>query len=269
MMNCQEYREIVAAHVDNVLTPLEREEAEHHVASCAACRKMYEQERTFRAFVATKPLLQKVPPALEQKLRSALIEAESESRWSRLQEIFTFPRLAMGLAAAGLLALLFLPRLFEERGNEDFLQRAAQDYVTITSPGFSLAFHTDDPQALEVYFNQSGSLDFKTWVLDFRKPGYRLKGGTIMKEGEKMVAVTLYEGQKGYILCRRFRGTLSFLPPGGERMGDHLSYTRGDLTFCFMQEGEMVCSLTTRIPRETFVHDLEAVLSQTHEEAST
>lgn len=256
-MNCQEYREIVAAHVDDVLTPPEREEVGRHVAVCAPCRRVYEREKDFRAFMATKPLLQKVPPALEQNLRRALAKAEREPWWSRLQEFFTFPRLAVGLAAAGLLALLFFPRWFEEKRSRDFLERITQDYMAATSPGFSLAFRTDDPQVLEAYFNQSGTLDFQARVIDFREQGYRLKGGIVMRTEQKVIAVTLYEGQKGYVLCHRFKGTVS-LPRGGERMGDHLVYTREAFTICFTQVGETMCCLITRIPKETFIHDLEA-----------
>lgn len=257
-MNCQGYRQIVAAHVDDVLTPPERAEVGRHVASCAPCRKMYEQERDFRAFMTTKPLLQRVPPALEQNLRSTLAKAERESWWSRLQEIFTFPRLAMGLAAAGLLALLFAPHWFEEKRSRDFLEKITQDYFAAVNPGFSLAFRTDDPQVLEAYFNRSETLDFNPRVIDFREHGYGLKGGAVMRTEQKVIAVTLYEGQKDYILCHRFKGTVS-LPPGGERMGDHLVYTREGFTICFTQEGEMMCCLVTRIPRETFIHYLEAI----------
>jgi anti-sigma factor RsiW len=264
-MNCQEYREIVAAHVDNVLTPTEREEAERHVASCPACRQVYEQEKDFRAFMAAKPLLQKVPPALEQNLRSALAQAERTSRrtswWSWLQETFTFPRLAVGLATAGLLALFLLPHWFAEQRSGDFLQRLTQDYTAAITPGFSLAFPTDDLQALEAYYNRTGTLDFRAHLPDLRKQGYRLKGGAIVRADEKVMTATLFEGQKGYVLCRLLRGTASLLPPGGERMGKHLFYTRGDFTLCFTQEGETLCCLITRIPRETFVHDLEALFS--------
>ena len=141
---------MIAAHVDNVLIPSEREEVEHHVASCEDCQKVYKQEKGFRAFMATKPLLQKVPPALEQNLRIALVKAEKGSWWSWLQQTFTFPRLAVGLATAGLLAFFFLPRWFEQQRNGDFLQRLAQNYMATTSPDFSLAFHTRDLRRLKI-----------------------------------------------------------------------------------------------------------------------
>jgi len=278
-MNCQEYGEIVAAHIDDVdevddaLTPVEREDVERHVAGCPACQRLYEQEKAFRAFMATKSLLQKVPPALEQNLHIALAKAERASRrasrrasqrasWrSWLQENFTFPWLAVGLATAGLVALLLVPQWFAEQSSRDFLQKLTQDYMTVTSSDFSLAFRTNDLQALEAYYNQSGTLDFPAQIPDLRKQGYRLKGGTIMKVGEKVMTATLFEGQKGYILCHLFKGAASFLPPDSESMGNHLIYSRGDFTLCFTQERETMCCLITRIPRETFMRDLEAVSS--------
>jgi hypothetical protein len=273
-MNCQEYSEIVAAHVDDVLTPAEREEVEPHVAGCPACQRLYAQEKAFHTFMATKPLLQKVPPALEQNLHIALAKAERVSRrasrrvsgraswWSWLQENFTFPRLAaVGLATVGLVAFLLIPHWFAGQSSGDFLQKLTQDYMTVTSSDFSLAFRTNDLQALEAYYNQSGTLDFPAQIPDLRKQGYRLKGGALMKVGEKVMTVTLFEGQQGYILCHLFKGAASFLPPDSERIGNHLIYSRRDFTLCFTQEREAMCCLITRIPRETFMRDLAAVSS--------
>jgi len=261
-MNCQEYREIVAAHVDDVLTPSEQEEVERHLAGCVPCLRVYAREKDFCAFMATKPLLQKVPPALGQNLRRALAEAEKTSWWSWLQETFTFPRLVVGLAAAGLLAFFFLPRWFEEQKNQDVLQRLTQNYMAATSPGFSLAFRTDDLKVLEAYYNQLGPLDFQAQLPDLRKRGYRLKGGTVVRAEGKVMTLTPFEGQKGYIVCHLFRGTVSLLPAGGERIGDHLVYTRGDFTIFFTQKGkEVICALVTRISREKFLRDVGVVSS--------
>ncbi len=261
-MNCQEYQEIIAAHVDRALSSGEQEEAERHLAGCRVCLRLYKEQKALCAYMATHPLLRGVPAALEQRVRLALAEEDQRrSWWGRWREVFTLPRLALGLAAAGLVVLFFWTS-FQRGSGEDLLQRTAQDFARATRPDFTLDFRTEDPQVLEASLNQSGQLDFRTRVLDFRSLGYRLKGGAILKEGKGVAALALYEGPEGPILCRRFKGTLSLLPPGGEKRNHHVIYDRGGLTFCFTQEGEMVCSLVSRIPKAKFVQNLELVFFQ-------
>jgi len=113
-MTCEAYQELVAAHVDGVLSPTECQEAEQHLAACAACQQLFENESRFHAAFAARRLMVAVPAEIEQRLRVALAgESPPTPSWrERLSVLFWQPRLAFGLAAVALLIALLLPRFF-------------------------------------------------------------------------------------------------------------------------------------------------------------
>src|SRR2546425_2191556 len=117
-MNCEAYQDLVAAHVDGVLTSAEHQEAEAHLRACEQCRQLFAEEQRFHAAFAARRLIVPVPAEVERRLRSALL-AENEARhplWARLRAWLRVsllrPRFAFGLAVAGLVIALLLPRLF-------------------------------------------------------------------------------------------------------------------------------------------------------------
>ncbi len=161
-MNCETYQDLVAAHVDGVLSPLERQDAEAHVAACERCRHLLTEEQCFRAAFAARRLTVPVPAAVERRLQSALLMESTARRswWAHLRAWLSTaplrPRVAMGLAAAGLLLALLLPRLFSPQRGPDLLPQAVDYYQTVTAGRIVLAYATDDPHTLAAAFNGSG-----------------------------------------------------------------------------------------------------------------
>lgn len=262
-MNCEVYQDLVAAHVDGVLTPAERQGAEDHLGVCAQCQQLFAEERRFHAAFAARRLVVPVPAEVEQQLHRALVAERVSQRplWRRVGEWIgaarLFPRIAMGLAAAGLLIALLLPRLFSPTPVPDLLPRAVDYYQAVIEGRIALEYATDDPRTLEVAFNNSRQLDFRTHVIDFRPAGYQLKGGTITHVQDHPVALVVYEGEDGLIVCLRQRGAMPSVPSGAERMNqDHYLYTQDGYTIVLSQFPDHRCVLISRLSREAFLRYL-------------
>jgi anti-sigma factor RsiW len=262
-MNCAAYQDLVAAHVDGVLTPAERQEAEAHLGTCELCRQLFAEEQGFHAAFAARHLVVPVPAEVERRLRTALL-AENEARrplWARLRTWLRAsllrPYYVLGLAVAGLLIALVLPRLFPPVPGPALLPQAVDYYQAARTGQVALDYATDDPHALQAAFNDSGQLDFRTHVLDFRPAGYQLRGGTIKHFRDHPTALTIYEGQNDPIVCLRQRGALLPVPPGAERMDqDHYLYTQDGYTIVLSQFPDHFCILISRLSREAFLHYL-------------
>ncbi|MEW6297366.1 MAG: zf-HC2 domain-containing protein [Thermodesulfobacteriota bacterium] len=262
-MNCETYQDLVAAHVDGVLTAAERQEVEAHLSTCAHCQRVFAEEKRFHAAFVARRLIVPVPAEVEQRLHSALC-AESEVRppvWKRLgswlEASLPRARVVAGLAAAGLLLALLLPRLFSPDHVPDLLSHAVDYYQAATAGRTALTYATDDPHALETTLNNSGRLDFRTRVIDFRPAGYRLRGGAITRMQDHPAALTVYEGDDAPIICLRQGGKLPSIPPGAERLdNEHYLYTHAGHTVLLSQFPDHFCILISRLPREAFLRRL-------------
>lgn len=262
-MNCETYQNFVAAHIDGVLTSTERQEVEDHLGSCKQCQWLFAEERRFHAAFAARRLIVSVPAEVEQRLRLMLVaeQASQPASWRRIGEWLcafgVFPRFAVGLAAVGLLITLLLPRLFPPAPVSDLLPQAVDYYQAAIEDQIALDHVTDDPRALETAFNDSGQLDFRTHVIDFRPAGYQLRGGTIKQFQDHPTALAVYEGDDDPIVCLRQGGTILPTPPGAERLNkDHYLYTRDGYTILLSQFPDHFCILISRLSREAFLRYL-------------
>lgn len=71
-MNCEGYEDLLAAHVDGVLTPAERQQVGSHLRWCSRCRQLTMRARRFRVAFAARHVVLPVPVEVEHKLRDAL-----------------------------------------------------------------------------------------------------------------------------------------------------------------------------------------------------
>jgi anti-sigma factor RsiW len=262
-MNCEAYQDFVAAHIDGVLSPAERQEVESHLTSCAPCQRLFEEESRFHAAFTARRFIIAVPAEVEQRLRTALAaESLPIPSWrDRLSALLEQPRLAFGLAAATLLIALLLPRLFSSSSSSEptWFPQVLDSYQAATEGRLSFTYHTEDPQELEAALNRSGQLDFVTHVLDLRLAGYRIEGGQVVWVKDHPVAVVLYHGKDGPIVCLRQRGKVPPVPPGSEGKKGQYLYTHAGYTVSCMQFSGHFCTLITRLPREVFMRRLAMV----------
>jgi len=257
-MNCETYQDLVAAHVDGMLSPLEKREVEQHLTTCPQCQRLFVEESRFHAAFVARRLIVPVPNEVEARLRTALGAAVTPTlSWrTRLFASLSQPRLAFGLVTAGLVIALLLSRLFFRDQEPAWFHQAVDAYQTTTEGHPSFTYQTDNPQELEHAFNSSGQLDFVTHVLDLQPAGYRIIGGYILHGQGHPVAIVLYRGKEGSIVCLRQRGTTPPMPTGSEGMKEQYLYTQAGYTFSFVQFADHFCTLITRLPREVFQQQL-------------
>jgi anti-sigma factor RsiW len=254
------YEDLVAAHVDDALTEAEAVAVQTHLHACDRCRRVFEEERRFRAAFTARKLVIAVPIDAERRLRQSL-EAESEASRSfraRLSACFgsvpVIPRLAFGLAAAGLLFVLLLPHLFRSTPTPEVFAQAVHYYQTVTEGALPIEYATEDPQGLQTQLNTSGRLDFTTQVSDLRPEGYRLRGGRVVETTQQPLAVALYEEEgEEPLVCLRQRGPLPPLPQGAAEKNGHYWYTADGYTAMFTQFPDHFCIMISRQPEEVFL----------------
>jgi anti-sigma factor RsiW len=167
------------------------------------------------------------------------------------------PRVAFGLAAAGIFLVLLLPHLFRSTPTRDVFAQAVYYYQTMSAGAFPIEYATEDPQGLQSQLNTSGRLDFATQVSDLRPAGYRLRGGRVIETEGRLLAVALYEEEgEEPIVCLRQRGSLPPLPQGAVGGKNHYWYTAGGYTALFTQFPDHFCIMISRQPPEIFLQRL-------------
>ena len=268
-MNCETYQDLVAAHVDEQLSSDERRAVQEHLSGCQECRQLFAEQHDFVSAFRARTLIMAVPDELQQRLQTALADNAAISTptglsaWQRLKDRFAFPlppRFAWGLAAAGIIGILLLPRLFPVLPPEvsqvvepDVVASAVASYQAMAEGTPSLTYIAQEPAQVEASFNHSGQLDFKTHVLDLRPAGFQLRGGTIQHAATRPIAVTIYDDGTDHVLCLRQQGQMPVLPAGGEWIDNHYLYTDGTYTVFLSQLSDHFCTLVSGLSREAFL----------------
>ena len=264
-MTCETYEELVAPHVDGVLAPAEVQEVEHHLQFCAQCSQLFAEQSEFRTAFTARRFLVSLPSEVEEQLRLALakeaesaipVSTSSSPLWDRISAFFTLPRFAVGLAAASILVVLFLPRFFSGSSEPPLFPQAVDSYRAAIDQQQRLDYVMTEPYELEVAFNVSGQLDFATQVSDLRPVGYHLRGGSIVNLQHRSTAISVYDKGREHIVCLRQGGKLPALPPGLEVVHGHYVYSREGYTVVYSQFQRHYCLMTSRLPKEQFLRSL-------------
>lgn len=260
-MRCGEYRALIAAHVDGVLAPEEEALATAHLATCPRCTQLLERDRQFAQALHARNLIRPTPPEMRARV-TALIEAQDRppgwaARWTRW-----WARPVYRAAFAGALAVLVLALvvpLLRHRGEQqhDVLHEVLRDYRAAETQAIKLQMETDKPKVLEFYFADKGIEGPTRTVIDLHALGFKLVGGSVVTLGTATSAMMLYHGEKGYLLCHRFRAADLQLPPGGEVVDDDTYYTVDGLSVCTYRDGDAICMMSSAMSRE----DLKKLLA--------
>lgn len=259
-MTCEIYEDMVAAHVDGVLSPTESQEIERHVASCSRCHQLFTEQKQFRMAFTARPLVVSVPHQVEQQLLQQL-RTETFSRvplWERLTAQWWGPRLFIGTAMASLLLVLLLSHFFSSQPQSLFTH-AIDSYRLFIDQQQALAYKTTDPRQLSTTLNLSGELNFVTQVADLQPAGYQLRGGGVLSILSQQAAVAVYDGADDHIVCLRLGGQLPPMPAGAEFIHNHYVYSQDGYTVVYSQFRRHYCLLISRLAKDAFVRRLEKI----------
>lgn len=253
-MNCIDYRDLVAAHVDERLSAGERSAVEEHVATCVRCQGIYRDQLSARAALRERLPRMTTPPDVRQTVLSRLqreaAEQTQKSPWRR--------RVLVGALAAGLL-LAIVPLLRPRPPS--MLALLAADVHEVSANTGMLAKRTEQVSELRQFYRTTGQIDFERSADDFSSFGLWLVGGVVRPLGGVPTTFTVYDSALGKVVCRRFRVGALRLPVGGQRVGHNEIFIEGDVTIVVMNLGDIICTLSTNIPRDEFLRRLAGATS--------
>ena len=257
-MQCVEYRDLVAAHVDEQLSPEELALALAHVAGCARCARELERQRAFKRSLRGRNLIHATPDALRRAVQ-ARIDAQERAQPSQVWWSAWWSRPVARLALAGAVGLLLIAvagPLLRSRSQPPapaVFDRIVADYHAAESEHVELSVRTDDPMELREYYYKTGAFSFTNTVVDLEPLGFSLVGGAITELAGQKSTFSLYRGARGMILCHRIQAAGVELPPGGDVVGGDRFYTFGGITVCVHREGDVLCFMASAMARADFV----------------
>ncbi len=236
-MDCQEYQEILSAHVDGDLSFEEGLEVRSHLEQCPNCRRKFLWETEVKK--ALKGKLTSIParPGLKETIVDQLGEASREGFMSW----FSIPH---RLAAAFVLLLVVAPPYFiwQRKAQEAIFTDAIAQYQRITH-GIG-----EIPQAASSLSPSARLLDLSPW-------GYRvLTRQSVQLKGQE-ARVFVYQGpSKEYLLAQEFDG-VDFSLPSGARVirassREFVSYSQEGVNLIAFKEKDLFCILASTLPKE-------------------
>jgi hypothetical protein len=257
-MDCGDYRDLVAAHVDDCLTRVELSAAMSHVSGCAACARLLEAQRALKLVLRARALVQPTPAPARRTVMERIAEDESarpapgmwRDWWSRAAL-----RWALAAAVGLLLMAIALPLLRQrpETASSALFNTIVTDYRAVDAGRSALGKHTDDPMELRVYYYGTGAFRFTNTVVDLEPLGFVLQGGQLTELAGKPSTLNVYRGTRGLVVCHRIEAEGVELPPGGEVIGGDRFYTVDGITILVHREGSILCFMSSAMPRAEMV----------------
>lgn len=239
MVDCQEYKEIIAAHVDEALSPAERLAVQSHLNQCPKCTQKFLWETDAKKFLKRALLSIPARPGLRERVLDQLGETGKEGFLSW----FTMPpRLAAAFALLLIAALPYL--LWQGKIQEDIFTDAIAQYQKVTQGT------ADIPQGASLSTPTARLLDLSPW-------SYRvLTRQTVQAKGQEG-RVFVYQGPaKEFLLAQEFEG-VNISPPSGARTiqvanRDFVSYSQEGVNLVAWKEKDkdLLCILASTLPKE-------------------
>ena len=237
MMNCLEYGEIIAAHVDGALSPEERMVVQSHLSQCPKCTQKFLWETDAKKFLKRALLSIPARPGLREKILDQLGETGKEGFLSW----FTMPpRLAAAFALLLIVALPYL--LWQGKIQADIFTDAIAQYQKVTRGIVKI------PGAASSFTPTARLLDLSPW-------GYRiLARQTLQVRGQEGRAF-VYQGEaKEYLLAQELDG-VDLSPPQGARAvrvsnRDFVSDSQEGVNLIAWKEKGFVCIISSTLPKE-------------------
>jgi len=245
-MNCLDYKEIIAAHVDRMLATEEEQQVQMHLEQCPRCKQFFRWETEIK-----KLLREKLPPAtIQPSFKEALLE-RLEGKRKRTSTRWFEQRYAIGAAVA----LLFLARtsLFVHRNQvgDDIFSQAVAQYQTVTQRIFEGPMSSPSRAAR--------SLDLNPW-------GYHL----ITSEASELNGLTgitsTYRNQaRNYVLAQEFEGGNLSAPPGAKCVQaagkSFVMHSEHGVNLIAWKERNVLCILASGVPMEQLLDMAQRVMA--------
>jgi anti-sigma factor (TIGR02949 family) len=233
-MRCQDYKEMISAHVDGALSSEERLAVRSHLDGCPKCTQMFHWETQMRTALKRKLSPIAARPALKARVLDQL-------EGTRKEGLFGWPYMAHGLAAAfALLIIVTVPYLSGPgKVQKEIFTDAIASYQNV------MRGVVETPQTA---FPAARLLDLSPW-------GYRLLSEQTRQVKGQEERVFVYRGRgKEYLLAQEFEGGELSSPPGGRVVRvssqDFVSYSQAGVNLVAWKQKGLLCIIASTLPKE-------------------
>ena len=238
-MQCEDIRVRLALHLDDELHNGERRDFEAHLADCAACRHVYENERQELAYLRAAQPLYTAPPELRARVTALLAETPAPviappSLRQRLQQMltpleapaFSF-RPARMFAAAAMLLVIGFAGVWSWRFKSavpttpsEFAQMAVSTHLRRVRGQLPLEINSDSPAAISGWFADKVSFNLK--LPNYQEDSgqvrlYNLEGARLVAFRNDYAALVAYQMDKHPITLVVTANAVA-MPAGGEEV---------------------------------------------------
>ena len=246
MMNCTQYLDQIAAHVDGALLVDELAKAQEHVDRCSACERKYRWELAAQEVVKRNLSIREPRPFLKQRILAHLDDARPIRLWGLSLPTHAF-------AAATVLLLLIVPYYSWQARVEqpNLFSDVAGSYRAVTSGA---------PSGVPAASPAATVLDLSSW-------GYRLLSRKSEELGGRPGRVFVYQGPANdYLMAQEFDGPSVPIPDQARivRKGDKEFYTyeRGGVNLVALQEKDLLCIIATTAPESDLLALAKQIVSR-------
>jgi anti-sigma factor RsiW len=209
-------------------------EIEQHLATCAACGKVYQGQEVLRQALVAAPMYYRAPAGLSKKVEAAVRrEDRAAGRQATGRRSLPWSWVSAAAAFVVILALgwvLLRGRSFS--GQNDLLaQEVLASSMRALMAGPLIDVQSSDQHTVKPWF--AGKLDFSPDVQDYAGQGFPLAGGRLDYIGNRPVAALVYHHQQHVINLYTWPAPGSGSTPVQEQdyQGYHiLSWTRDGMT---------------------------------------
>jgi hypothetical protein len=268
-LDCGTYiADLLTAHADGELFGAELRAAEEHVAGCAQCAALLDEERALKAMLHVRVGMLRTPPEVRGSILAALDASDNRESAAAIaprparRAGSTVRRLRYAIPLAIAAAVAFLVIVLRNPGPAQ--SYPALDYVVSNYDNYQDRFDPNVPSASPADISDA-YIDHKMpgYLWNFQPSGYKLMGGRLdhMPDG-RWVTNTFYRSGNGTILCSFFTSGGLKLPPedAGQPLGGHLLYEYHGHTVClsFLPGGKYICILVSSKPMKAFIEDIQA-----------
>jgi Putative zinc-finger len=245
-MNCLDYKEIIAAHVDGTLASEEEQQVQMHLDQCSRCKQFFRWETEVK-----KLLREKLSPVTAQpSFKEALLE-QLKGKRERPSTRWFYQRYAIG-AAVALLLLALTPLLVpRNQVHDEILSQAVAQYQTITLRIFEGPMSSPSRAAR--------SFDLSPW-------GYRLLTSEASEfNGLTGITSTYQNAGSDYVLAQEFEGGNLSVPAGAKSVQaagkTFVVHSENGVNLIAWKERNLLCILASRVPMENLLDIAQRVMA--------
>ena len=195
-MTCTETQELIPGYLDGELDLIHSLAMEEHLRTCVNCTRAYHRQQALGTALRTSNLYYAPPPALQQRIQSAIQQAQHAPPTPR-----TLPWRGLGfvtaLAAVALLVAVWLWGSLLPGVSDPLPQEVVASHVRSLMADHLADVASSDQHTVKPWFD--GKLDYAPPVIDLAAQGYPLIGGRLDYIADRPVAALVYQRGKHYI----------------------------------------------------------------------